>query len=92
MSNNNFNHIIVCNNVDDAIKQIEYFENNPEVAKEHIKKQMEFVESYLNNDSIELLWFHLLNTYSQRCNFIIDSPSGQIIEENDIDTIVKSLI
>ena len=53
---------------------------------------MEFVESYLNNDSIELLWFHLLNTYSQRCNFTIDSPSGQIIEENDIDTIVKSLI
>jgi hypothetical protein len=92
MLNNNFNHIIVCNNVDDAIKQIEYFENNPEVAKEHIKKQMEFVETYLNNDSIELLWFHLLNTYSQRCNFTIDSPSGNIIEENNIDTIVKSLI
>ena len=92
MLSDNFNHIIVCNNVDDAIKQIDFFENNPDIAKEHIKKQMEFIESYLNNDSIELFWFHLLNTYSQRCNFTIDSPSGQVIVENEIDTIVKSLI
>lgn len=85
------NFIIKCETVDEAINKITYFEENPEEAKKHLKKQNEFVKKYLNVETFNKYWYHLLNVYSERSSFKFEQPlqKDKLLMEEDIDKILE---
>ena len=86
------NFIIRCENVDQAIEKINYFENNPEKALEHLEKQKIFVEKYFNKKTVNFYWYRLLSTYSNNCNFDITSirefKRSKIITQEQLSSMV----
>lgn len=85
------NFIIKCKTVDEAIEKITYYEDNPELAKQHIKKQNEFVKKYLTKKSFIEYWYQLLRVYSERSSFMFDKPlkEEKIINKEDINNILE---
>lgn len=88
MNNEIYDNLIeVCETVDDAIKIINYYEQNPEKAKQKRLKQIKFAETYLISESIDKYWYHLLNVYSKRSSKQFDSPinSSHLITKKMIE-------
>lgn len=85
--------IIKCSTVNEAIKMVTYYEENPNEAKKHLEKQREFCEKYLMADVKDQYWLELLKVYSSRCNFTFEKPLKDnddcLINENVLDDILK---
>ena len=82
--------IIKCSTVNEAIKMVTYYEENPNEVKKHLKKQMDFCEKYLMEDVKDQYWIELLKVYSSRCDFD-KSLNGEefLITENKIDDVLS---
>ena len=72
-----------CDSVDDAIETIRRLEANPDEADGLSKKGLNFVKEFLHKKNVMEYWYHLLTTYSERCDFEIREAAGQIIESQD---------
>ena len=84
------NPMIICKTVDQAVDKINFFEDNPDKALKHLKKQREFVTEYLSDKAVKLYWLNLLKTYKNNCDFEIPSVEGsEKLKQEELESVFR---
>lgn len=71
-------YLNICKNIDEAIKKIEYFENNTKETEIFLENQLKFVNTVLIN-GFEEYYYKMLCNYANRLNFSFKNPIGILI-------------
>lgn len=70
-----------CDNTDQLVEKLAYFENNLDDAVELSERGLKFAKEYLHIDNVRNYWKSILETYRDRCQFVVDSPVGIMLSD-----------
>ena len=70
-----------CENTDELVEKIYYYENNLDCAIELSERGLRFAKEYLHIENVRNYWKFLLEAYEKCCEFSIDSPKGLCIND-----------
>ena len=78
-----------CDNTDQLVEKLSFFEKNLDYAAEISERGLSFSREFMHINNVREFWKCLLNVYSKKCKFQIEEPKGLLLNDK---AHAKSLI